>query len=60
MQYPMSCGTVRDDATQQHRSLVRFDTCGQDCSQEPADTPLPAAVASGIEPFMVAGAMAGG
>ena len=59
-QYPMLRGTVRDRATQQRRSLVRFFACGQDLSLEPADAPVPAAVASGKEPFLIVGAMAGG
>ena len=58
--YPMLRGTVRDPATQRRRSLVRFFACGQDWSHEPADAPLPTAVATGAEPFMVVGAMAGG
>ncbi|MFZ2358820.1 MAG: MoaD/ThiS family protein [Anaerolineae bacterium] len=58
--YPTLRGTIRDTATGQRRSLVRFFACGQDWSHEPPDTPLPAAVASGTEPFMVVGAMAGG
>jgi len=58
--YPTLRGTIRDSATGQRRSLVRFFACGQDWSHEPADLPLPAAVVSGAEPFMVVGAMAGG
>jgi molybdopterin synthase sulfur carrier subunit len=58
--YPMLRGTVRDTATGQRRPLVRFFVCGQDWSHLPADAPLPAAVASGAEPFMIVGAMAGG
>ena len=58
--YPTLRGTIRDSATGQRRSLVRFFTCGQDWSHEPDDLPLPAAVAAGAEPFMVVGAMAGG
>jgi len=58
--HPTLRGTIRDLATGQRRSLVRFFACGQDWSHEPADAPLPAAVASGAEPFMVVGAMAGG
>ena len=59
-QYPMLRGTIRDRVTLQRRSLVRFFACGQDVSLEPADAPLPAAVATGAEPFLVVGAMAGG
>ncbi len=58
--YPTLRGTIRDSATGQRRSLVRFYACGQDWSHAPPDAPLPAAVASGAEPFMVVGAMAGG
>jgi sulfur-carrier protein len=58
--YPMLRGTIRDHVTQQRRPFVRFFACGQDLSQEPADAPLPDAVAMGAEPFLVVGAMAGG
>jgi len=58
--YPMLCGTIRDHATQKRRAFVRFFACGQDLSQEPADAPLPDAVATGAEPFMIVGAIAGG
>lgn len=58
--YPMLRGTIRDTATGQRRPLVRFFVCSQDWSHELADTPLPAAVTSGAEPFMIVGAMAGG
>ena len=58
--YPTLCGTIRDRTTQQRRSLVRFFACGQDLSHEPPDTPVPAAVMSGTEPFLIVGAMAGG
>ena len=58
--YPMLRGTTRDHVTQQRRSFVRFFACGQDLSHEPADSPLPEAVATGAEPFMIIGAMAGG
>ena len=59
-EYPMLRGTLRDFGTQRRRSLVRFFACGQDISHEPADTPLPAAIAAGAEPFLIVGAMAGG
>jgi hypothetical protein len=59
-QYPVLRGTIRDRATQQRRSLVRFFACGQDLSHEPPDVPLPDAVATGAEPFLIVGAMAGG
>ena len=58
--YPMLRGTLRDQATQQRRALVRFFACGEDLSNEHPDTPLPDAVAMGAEPFRVVGAMAGG
>ncbi len=58
--YPMLRGTIRDAATQRRRPLVRFFACEQDLSNEDPDTPLPDAVATGTEPFMVVGAMAGG
>jgi sulfur-carrier protein len=58
--YPMLRGTVRDQATQQRRPFVRFFGCGEDLSHASPDTPLPAAVAEGIEPFMIIGAIAGG
>ncbi len=58
--YPMLRGTIRDHATQQRRSLVRFFACEQDISHDPADTPLPDAVATGAEPFFIIGAIAGG
>ena len=58
--YPMLRGTIRDQVTQQRRPFVRFFACEQDLSHEPADTPLPDAVARGAEPFLVVGAMAGG
>jgi hypothetical protein len=58
--YPMLCGTVRDHATQKRRPLVRFFACEEDVSHESADAPLPSAVASGAEPFLIIGAIAGG
>jgi hypothetical protein len=58
--YPMLRGTIRDHVTQQRRPFLRFFACRQDLSHEPADTPLPDAVVSGAEPFLVIGAMAGG
>jgi molybdopterin converting factor small subunit len=58
--YPMLRGTIRDQVTQQRRAFVRFFACEQDLSHEPADAPLPDAVAHGAEPFLVVGAMAGG
>jgi sulfur-carrier protein len=58
--YPMLRGTIRDQVTLQRRAFVRFFACEQDLSHEPPDAPLPAAVATGAEPFLVVGAMAGG
>jgi hypothetical protein len=51
---------VRDQRTRQRRSLVRFYACGQDVSLDAPDAPLPEAVVSGAEPFLIVGAMAGG
>lgn len=58
--YPMLRGTVRDHVTHQRRPLVRFFACEQDLSNEQADTPVPDAVVSGAEPYLIVGAMAGG
>jgi molybdopterin synthase sulfur carrier subunit len=58
--YPMLRGTVRDQVTQRRRALVRFFACGEDLSNELPDTPLPDAVATGVEPFLIVGAIAGG
>ena len=58
--YPMLGGTIRDHVTQQRRAFVRFFACEQDLSHESPDAPLPAPVASGAEPFLVVGAIAGG
>jgi len=58
--YPMLRGTIRDHVTQQRRAFVRFFACEQDLSHESPDAPLPDAVATGAEPFLVVGAMAGG
>jgi len=58
--YPMLCGTMRDHVTQKRRAFVRFFACEEDLSNEPPDAPLPDAVANGLEPFLVVGAMAGG
>jgi hypothetical protein len=58
--YPMLAGTIRDRGTGQRRSLVRFFACGQDLSHESPDSPLPEAVATGREPFLIVGAIAGG
>lgn len=58
--YPMLCGTIRDHVTKQRRPFLRFFACAEDLSHQPPDAPLPAAVASGKEPFIVIGAVAGG
>ena len=58
--YPMLRGTLRDHITQQRRPFVRFFACEEDLSHELPDAPLPDAVATGAEPFLVVGAMAGG
>ena len=58
--YPMLRGTIRDHATKHRRPFIRFFACEQDLSHEPSDSPLPAAVVSGIEPLLIVGAMAGG
>ena len=58
--YPMLRGTIREHVTQQRRAFVRFFACEQDLSHEPPDAPLPDAVATGAEPFLVVGAIAGG
>jgi sulfur-carrier protein len=58
--YPMLRGTIRDRVTHKRRPLVRFFACGEDLSNERPDAPLPDAVATGAEPYLVVGAMAGG
>jgi sulfur-carrier protein len=58
--YPMLRGTLRDPATQLRRPFVRFFACEEDLSHDAPDAPLPDAVAEGVEPFFVIGAMAGG
>jgi len=58
--YPMLRGTIRDHVTQRRRAFVRFFACGEDLSHEPPDAPLPDAVATGAEVFMIVGAIAGG
>lgn len=59
-QYPMLRGTIRDHVTHERRAFLRFFACEDDLSHEPPDAPLPEAVASGKEPFIVIGAIAGG
>ena len=58
--YPVLRGTVRDHTTRKRRAFVRFFACEEDMSHEPSHTPLPAAVISGAEPFLIVGALAGG
>ena len=58
--YPMLRGTIRDHVTKKRRAFVRFFACGEDLSHEPPDAPLPDVVATGAEPFMIVGAIAGG
>ena len=58
--YPVLRGTIRDHVTQQRRPYLRFFACEEDVSHELPDAPLPDAVATGGEPFLVVGAMAGG
>ena len=58
--YPMLRGTIRDQVTQQRRPFLRFFACEEDLSHEPPDAPLPEAVASGKELFIIIGAIAGG
>jgi sulfur-carrier protein len=58
--YPMLRGTIRNHDGGRRRAFIRFFACEQDLSHEPPDTPLPAAVAAGAEPYLIVGAMAGG
>jgi sulfur-carrier protein len=60
VKYPMLRGTIRDHVAGERRPLLRFFACGEDVTHEPADTPLPEAIASGREPFYIIGAIAGG
>ena len=59
-QFPMLLGTIRDRDTAKRRPMLRFFACEEDLSHESPDVPLPAAVASGAEPFLIVGAIAGG
>lgn len=59
-QYPMLCGTIRDHVSKQRRPFLRFFACQEDLSHEPPDALLPDAVASGREPLLIIGAIAGG
>jgi sulfur-carrier protein len=58
--YPMLRGTIRDHTSKKRRAFIRFFACGEDLSNDPPDVSLPEAVATGIEPLRVVGAMAGG
>ncbi len=58
--YPVLCGTIRDHVTHERRPFLRFFACEEDWSHELPDAPLPDKVATGAEPFLVIGAMAGG
>jgi hypothetical protein len=58
--YPMLRGTIRDHVTLQRRAFLRFFACAEDLSHEAPDSPLPEAVASGKEPLLILGAIAGG
>jgi len=58
--YPMLQGTIRDHVSKQRRPFVRFFACAEDLSHDSADAPLPDAIASGTEPFLIVGAIAGG
>jgi sulfur-carrier protein len=60
VKYPVLRGTIREHVTQQRRPFVRFFACEQDLSHEAPDTPLPDAIASGVETFLIVGAIAGG
>jgi hypothetical protein len=59
-EFPVLRGTIRDPDTRRRRALIRFFGCEEDLSNEDPDTPLPARIASGEEPLLVVGAMAGG
>jgi sulfur-carrier protein len=58
--YPMLRGTIRDHVTHERRPFLRFFACEEDLSHEPPDAPLPEVVASGKEPLLIIGAIAGG
>jgi sulfur-carrier protein len=58
--YPMLRGTIRDHVTQQRRPFLRYFACAEDISHESPDSPLPDSIASGAEPFLIIGAIAGG
>ena len=58
--YPVLRGAIRDHQTLRRRAFVRFFACAEDLSNEPMDAPLPEPVASGAEPYLIVGALAGG
>ena len=58
--YPVLRGTIRDHGSQQRRPFLRFFACQEDLSLESPETPLPAPVVKGVEPFLIVGAMSGG
>jgi len=58
--YPMLRGTIRDHGTQKRRAFLRFFACGEDLSHELPDAPLPEKIASGVEPYLIIGSIAGG
>lgn len=58
--FPQLRGTIRDQTTKRRRAFVRFFACQEDRSNESPDTPLPEAIASGEEPYLIVGALAGG
>ena len=58
--YPMLRGTIRDHVSQERRPFLRFFACQEDLSHEPPDAPMPDAVTSGAEPFLILGAISGG
>jgi hypothetical protein len=60
VRYPMLRGTIREHGTQQRRAFLRFFACNEDVSHQSPDAPLPSPIATGVEPFMVVGAIAGG
>ena len=60
LRYPMLRGTIRDHVNQKRRAFLRFFACEDDLSHEPPDAPLPDAVVSGQEPFLIIGAVSGG
>jgi molybdopterin synthase sulfur carrier subunit len=58
--YPMLRGTIREHGTQKRRPFLRFFACNEDVSHDPPETPLPPAIVTGAEPFLIVGAIAGG